>query len=82
MIATTKHVKKVLRFRWAIFGVLSLAYFFVYFHRLSLSVVADNLVKDFDTSASVIGLLGSAYFYCYALMQFPAGLLSDSIGPW
>ncbi|MEA3230678.1 MAG: MFS transporter, partial [Thermodesulfobacteriota bacterium] len=26
-------------------------------------------------------LLGSAYFYCYALMQFPAGLLSDSIGP-
>ncbi len=82
MIANTdKHVKNVLRFRWAIFGVLSLAYFFVYFHRLSLSVVADDLVKDFNTSASVIGLLGSAYFYCYALMQFPAGLLSDSIGP-
>jgi len=82
MIATTdKNIKNVLRFRWAIFGVLSLAYFFVYFHRISLSVVADNLVKDFDTSASVIGLLGSVYFYCYALMQFPAGLLSDSIGP-
>lgn len=82
MIANTdKQIKNVLRFRWAIFGVLSLAYFFVYFHRLSLSVVADNLVKDFNTSASVIGLLGSAYFYCYALMQFPAGLLSDSIGP-
>ncbi len=69
------------RLRWAIYGVLALAYFFVYFHRLSLSVVADHLVKDFDTSASVIGLLGSMYFYCYAVMQFPAGLLSDSIGP-
>lgn len=28
-----------------------------------------------------MGLLASAYFYPYALMQFPAGLLSDSLGP-
>jgi sugar phosphate permease len=73
--------KAMLNFRWLIFFILSLAYFFVYFHRLSLSVVADDLVKDFQTSASTIGLLGSIYFYCYAFMQFPAGLLSDSIGP-
>jgi len=73
--------KRVLNFRWLIFFVLSLAYFFVYFHRLSLSVVANDLAKDFQTTASTIGLLGSIYFYCYAVMQFPAGLLSDSIGP-
>jgi len=73
--------KYVLRFRWLIFFILSLAYFFVYFHRLSLSVVADDLAKEFQTTASAIGLLGSIYFYCYAVMQFPAGLLSDSIGP-
>ena len=42
------------RFRWLIFSILALAYFFVYFHRLSLSVVADNLVKDFDTSAGTM----------------------------
>ncbi len=74
-------LKKMLRYRWLIFLILALAYFFVYFHRLSLSVVADDLLKDFQTSASVMGLLGSIYFYCYAVMQFPAGLLSDSIGP-
>ena len=73
--------KAMLNFRWLIFFILSLAYFFVYFHRLSLSVVADDLVRDFQTNASTIGLLGSIYFYCYAVMQFPAGLLSDSIGP-
>lgn len=28
-----------------------------------------------------MGLLGSIYFYCYAFMQLPAGLLSDSLGP-
>ncbi len=72
---------KVMRFRWLIFIVLALAYFFVYFHRLSLSVVANDLINDFQTTASVMGFLGSIYFYCYAVMQFPAGLLSDSLGP-
>jgi sugar phosphate permease len=76
-----EQVQKVMHYRWLIFTVLALAYFFVYFHRLSMSVVADDIVKDFNTTASVLGLLGSIYFYCYALMQFPAGLLSDSIGP-
>jgi len=72
---------KIMRFRWLIFIVLALAYLFVYFHRLSLSVVANDLIKEFQTTASVMGLLGSTYFYCYAFMQFPAGLLSDSLGP-
>ena len=72
---------KIMRFRWLIFIVLALAYLFVYFHRLSLSVVANDLIKDFKTTASVMGLLGSTYFYCYAFMQLPAGLLSDSLGP-
>ena len=74
-------VAKLLRFRWLIFWVLATAYLFVYFHRLSLSVVANDIVRDFNTSAGVMGLLGSIYFYCYAVMQLPAGLLSDSIGP-
>jgi len=72
---------KIMRFRWLIFIVLTLAYFFVYFHRLSLSIVANDLIADFKTTASVMGLLGSIYFYCYAFMQLPAGLLSDSLGP-
>jgi sugar phosphate permease len=72
---------RLLRFRWLIFLILALAYLLVYFHRLSLSVVADNIIKEFSTTASTLGLLGSIYFYCYAFMQLPAGLLSDSIGP-
>jgi len=67
--------------RWFIFGALACAYLFVYFHRLSLTVVAEELARAFQTSAGSLGLLGSVYFYCYAFMQFPAGLLSDSLGP-
>ena len=74
-------VNKMLRYRWWIFLILGVAYLLVYFHRLSLSVVADDLIAEFATSAGVMGLLSSIYFYCYAVMQLPAGLLSDSIGP-
>ena len=78
---TNTAAAKMLKYRWFIFAILAVAYFFVYFHRLSLSVVANDIVKDFNTTASVMGLMGSMYFYCYAAMQLPAGLLSDSIGP-
>ncbi|MFZ5563476.1 MAG: MFS transporter [Thermodesulfobacteriota bacterium] len=77
----TLGINRVLRYRWWIFLILGIAYLLVYFHRLSLSVVADDLIAEFATSAGVMGLLSSIYFYCYAGMQLPAGLLSDSIGP-
>jgi len=35
-------VKKVLRYRWAVFSILALAYFFVYFHRVSSAVVSTD----------------------------------------
>jgi hypothetical protein len=60
---------------------VGLAYFFVYFHRLSLSVVADDLAADFDVAAGVLGLLGSVYFYCLRGDAVSAGLLADSVGP-
>ena len=77
----TRSTERMYTFRWMIFAVLAAAYLFVYFHRLSLSVVADELVREFETTAGTIGLLGSLYFYFYAAMQLPAGLLADSLGP-
>jgi len=76
-----KPTVRMLSFRWLLFAILALAYCFVYFHRNCLSIVADDLVREFEVTASAIGVLGSIYFYCYAAMQFPAGLLSDSVGP-
>jgi sugar phosphate permease len=76
-----KLIRKVLSFRWLLFAILAIAYSLVYFHRFSPSIVANDLMRDFRTTAGVLGLLNSAYFYPYAAMQFPAGLLSDSIGP-
>ena len=64
-----------------IFGIMALAYFQAFFHRVCPAVVALDVQRDFNISASVTGLLASAYFWGYAVIQFPAGLLSDSLGP-
>jgi len=77
----TNAMSKALRYRWIIFWILALAYVLVFFHRMCPAVVAVDMMKDLKASGSLIGFLGSAYFYPYALMQLPAGLLSDSWGP-
>ena len=70
-------VKMVLRYRWAVFGILALAYFFVYFHRVSTAIVSTDLEATFGVGAASIALLSSAYFYAYTIMQLPSGLLTD-----
>jgi len=69
------------RHRWLLFLILSAQYLIVYFHRVSPAVVAQDLVSSFDISATALGVLASAYFYPYAMMQVPVGILSDSWGP-
>ncbi len=73
--------RKMLAYRWVIFWVMAVGYVFVYFHRLCPSVVAVDIQKAFNASGVLTGLLASAYSDPYAIMQFPAGLLSDSLGP-
>ncbi|NLI62020.1 MAG: MFS transporter [Methanosarcinaceae archaeon] len=80
MTFTEEAKNKVLKYRWVVFAILALAYFFVYFHRVSTAVVADDIAKTFGVGATSIGLLGSAYFYAYTLMQLPSGVLTDKWG--
>ena len=72
--------RKSVSYKWVIFGVLAAQYLFGYFHRVCPAVVAPELTKAFDISGVALGVLASAYFYPYAAMQIPAGMLSDSWG--
>ena len=72
---------KTLRYRWIIFWILSFGYILVYFHRLCPAVVAVDMMHDLKAGGTLTGFLSAAYFYPYAAMQLPAGLLSDSWGP-
>jgi sugar phosphate permease len=75
------HKLSYLQYRTLIFAILGTAYILVFFHRLAPAVVAVDMMADLKTGGALMGILASAYFYPYALMQIPAGLLSDSWGP-
>jgi sugar phosphate permease len=73
--------KKVLNYRWLVWGILCLCYIVVFFQRLSVGVVRSDLEQAFNLSAVGFGNLISAYFYAYMIMQIPTGILADSLGP-
>ncbi|MEW6698683.1 MAG: MFS transporter [Bacillota bacterium] len=67
--------------RWLVWLALAIAYFMGQFHRVSLNVMVDHIVRDFNLwDATAIGGLAAAYFYAYAAMQIPVGLLLDYWG--
>ncbi|MFW5901940.1 MAG: MFS transporter, partial [Thermodesulfobacteriota bacterium] len=75
------HLNDPLGYRWAIFAVLSLIYFLACLHRVAPTVIAQDLVLEFSADATALGVMSSAYFYLYAAVQPPVGMLSDTIGP-
>lgn len=79
--ANQERTNKMLRYRWVCLVTLWLVYFFVYFDRVAPAVVAPELMKTFNLSAASMGLLSAAYFYPYAAMQIPSGILADFLGP-
>ncbi|HCY85852.1 MAG TPA: MFS transporter [Desulfobacteraceae bacterium] len=68
------------KFAWYFFGIVSLSYLMVYFHRVAPAVVSDLLMAEFNLSGAVLGNLAAIYFYVYTLMQLPAGVLADGVG--
>ncbi|RJQ83922.1 MAG: MFS transporter [Desulfobacteraceae bacterium] len=67
--------------RWVVFGAISLVYFLVYFHRVSTSVIVDDLAAAFRTNATALGFMSSMYFYLYAFEQPLVGYFTDRLGP-
>lgn len=81
MTLDKSQVNRVLSYRWAVFGILALAYILVHFHRVSTAVLSSDLQTAFGVNAASIALFSSIYFYAYAIMQMPSGLLTDNLGP-
>jgi sugar phosphate permease len=69
------------RYGYLICLVIFLGYVLVFFHRLCPAVIALDMQAAFGASGTLLGVLGSAYFYPYAIMQLPTGVLADSWGP-
>lgn len=59
----------------------SLFFFYAWILRVSPSVMVEDLMRDFAVGGAIVGNLSALYFYGYAGMQIPVGLLLDRFGP-
>jgi predicted MFS family arabinose efflux permease len=66
---------------WRVFLYFAFAYFLSYAFRAVNAVIAPELMADLSISHSELGLLSSAYFVGFALMQIPIGMALDHFGP-
>lgn len=60
-------------------GTLFFAYAFI--QRVSPSVMTSELMRDFSVGGAALGSLSAFYFYAYASIQLPVGILTDHFGP-
>ena len=68
------------RLRWRIGALLGVGVLINYFDRISLSIAAPQLQQQFGLGPEDMGLLFSAFFWSYALLQIPSGMLLDRFG--
>jgi MFS family permease len=69
--------------RWTILGLLCVGFMVAYFDRVNLSVAladTEGFLKHFGLTNQQRGMLGSAFFWSYALLQIPAGWIVDRYG--
>src|SRR5215467_8276491 len=67
-------------YRWVVLVVGMLAYTTSFFARTSYTGVARFIAADLHLSKSDLGIMGSVFFYAYALSQMPWGVASDKFG--
>jgi len=66
---------------FAILASTSVSYFVENFIRTAPSALMPILIEELGLTHGLGGLLVSSYFFLYALMQVPSGVLSDALGP-
>ena len=62
------------------FILISAGYMLAYFHRVAPAAIAADLQRSLHASGTSLGAIAAAYFYTYALMQIPTGVLVDTVG--
>jgi len=66
---------------WIIWGIGASYFFYDYINQVIPGIIGPSLVQTFQVSAAALGTLSAYYFYSYAVMQIPVGLIVDHFGP-
>ncbi|WP_404331797.1 nitrate/nitrite transporter [Mesobacillus maritimus] len=68
-------------YRWVVFGLVLFTYLFMSAQRTAPGLITNEVMRDFQVTASTIGLLASIQFFVYTGLQIPMGILADRYGP-
>ena len=66
--------------RWIVATLMWLAIAINYVDRTVLSAAAPHLIRDLNIPIEMMGIVLSAFFWLYALLQIPAGWFCDKFG--
>lgn len=66
---------------WRMWALAAAFYLVAIFHRMSLGVASMDAAERFGVATGTIAVLSTVQLAMYLLMQIPAGLLADRIGP-
>ena len=66
---------------WLVWGLTASFYCYGFFQRVAPSVMVSELMVDFNVSAAALGNLSAFYFYAYASLQLPIGVMIDHWSP-
>jgi len=66
--------------RWSVVALLTVGIIIAYVDRINLSSALPEIRKSFPMGPEASGILLSAFFWSYALLQTPAGWLIDRFG--
>ena len=66
---------------WIVWGVAALYFFYDYMQQMAPGVMGPELISYFHANDAVLGTLSAFYFYSYAVMQIPVGIITDHFGP-
>jgi ACS family D-galactonate transporter-like MFS transporter len=66
--------------RWLVVALLTVGVVIAYADRINLSAALPQIRMSFPISAEASGILLSAFFWAYTLLQTPAGWLVDRFG--
>jgi len=70
-----------IRLRWWVCFLLFAIFVMSYIDRSLMPLAIPFIVREFQISPAIAGVVLSAFFAGYAFMQIPGGLLADRIGP-
>lgn len=78
---TPRRKKRTITHAWVIWLLSSIFMFYKYAIEVSPGVMTSTLMTTFQIDGVQLGNLAASYFYAYLLLQIPAGMLIDRLGP-